>query len=165
MRDRRIGLRSKNFSSSARGVRDGDLRPGCAADAALLAPQPAPDCGLKQSNLKTPDPARWTRLHHGHVRKCNRNTVRECFGQQSGAVGRFDHMGGETSMASWRTDSASDKSFFCRTGSTLSPASNVQLYACSRVNSRLEFRSETWKSSGESDDDDALRFAWGSSTR
>jgi hypothetical protein len=37
------------------------------------------------------------------------------------------------------------------------------LYACSPVNSRQEFRSETRKSSSESDDEDALRFARGSS--
>ena len=39
------------------------------------------------------------------------------------------------------------------------------LYACSRVNSRQEFRSETRKSSGESDHEDALRFARGPSRR
>jgi hypothetical protein len=39
------------------------------------------------------------------------------------------------------------------------------LYACSRVNSRRQFPTEPRKSSSESDDGHALRFARGSSTR
>jgi hypothetical protein len=39
------------------------------------------------------------------------------------------------------------------------------LYECSRANSRRQFRAETRKSSSESDDEDALRCARGSSER
>jgi hypothetical protein len=60
---------------------------------------------------------------------------------------------------------ASDKSFFRRTGSTLSKAVMFSLYECSTVNSRREFRTKTRKSSSESDDEDALRFARGASER
>jgi len=44
-------------------------------------------------------------------------------------------------------------------------AVTFSLYECSTVNSRREFRTETGKSSSESDDEDALRCAWGSSER
>jgi hypothetical protein len=44
-------------------------------------------------------------------------------------------------------------------------AVTFSLYECSRVNSRREFRTETGKSSSESDDEDALRCARGSSER
>jgi hypothetical protein len=60
---------------------------------------------------------------------------------------------------------ASDKSFFCRTGSTSSKTATFSLYECSTANSRREFRTRTRKSSSESDDEDALRCARGSSER
>ena len=60
---------------------------------------------------------------------------------------------------------ASDKSFFCRTGSTSSKTVTFSLYECSTANSRREFRTMTRKSSSESDDEDALRSARGSSER
>lgn len=39
-------------------------------DAALLAPQPAPDCEFKRSDLKTIDPDEWTRLKAEYERQC-----------------------------------------------------------------------------------------------
>jgi hypothetical protein len=59
----------------------------------------------------------------------------------------------------------SDKSFFRRTGSTLSKTVTFSLYECSTVNSRREFRTKTRKSSSVSDDEDALRFARRASER
>src|ERR1700687_6147345 len=44
-------------------------------------------------------------------------------------------------------------------------AVKINLYGSSTANSRRKFRSETRKSSSESDDEDALRFARGSSER
>ena len=52
----------------------------CRPDPALLAPQPAPDCGFERSNLKTLDPDGWARLKLEYERKCYQNaekTVRE----------------------------------------------------------------------------------------
>jgi hypothetical protein len=57
------------------------------------------------------------------------------------------------------------KSFFCRTGPTLSTAVEVQFVGVLQSNSRREFRTETGKSSSESEDGHALRFARGSSER
>jgi len=37
---------------------------------ALLAPQPAPDCELKASDLKTVDPDQWARLRLDYERQC-----------------------------------------------------------------------------------------------
>ena len=37
---------------------------------ALLAPQPAPDCELKASDLKTVDPDQWARLKLDYERQC-----------------------------------------------------------------------------------------------
>jgi hypothetical protein len=37
---------------------------------ALLTPQPAPDCELKASNLKTVDPDQWARLKLDYERQC-----------------------------------------------------------------------------------------------
>ncbi len=42
----------------------------CRADRALLAPQPAPDCGFGWSNLNSLDA---TRLKLGYERNCYRN--------------------------------------------------------------------------------------------
>jgi hypothetical protein len=37
---------------------------------ALLAPQPAPDCEFKRSDLKTVDPEQWARLKLDYERQC-----------------------------------------------------------------------------------------------
>ena len=42
----------------------------CRPDTALLAPQPAPDCGFTQANLKTLDPDQWARLKLEYELKC-----------------------------------------------------------------------------------------------
>ena len=42
----------------------------CRPDHALLAPQPAPDCGFARANLKTLDPDQWTRLKLEYELKC-----------------------------------------------------------------------------------------------
>ena len=42
----------------------------CRPDKALLAPQPAPDCGFGRANLKTLDPEQWARLKHEYELKC-----------------------------------------------------------------------------------------------
>jgi hypothetical protein len=42
----------------------------CRPDNALLAPQPAPDCGFSRANLKTLDPDQWTRLKLEYELKC-----------------------------------------------------------------------------------------------
>jgi hypothetical protein len=47
--------------------------PMCRPDRALLAPQPAPDCGFAWSNLKTLDPDQWARLKLEYERKCYQN--------------------------------------------------------------------------------------------
>jgi hypothetical protein len=39
-------------------------------DPALLAPQPAPDCEYKRSDLKTVDPDEWARLKAEYERQC-----------------------------------------------------------------------------------------------
>src|SRR5271166_5198506 len=39
-------------------------------DPALLAPQPAPDCEYKKSDLKTVDPDEWARLKAEYERQC-----------------------------------------------------------------------------------------------
>jgi hypothetical protein len=45
----------------------------CRPDRALLAPQPAPDCGFGSFNLKTLDPDQWPRLKLEYERKCYQN--------------------------------------------------------------------------------------------
>lgn len=42
----------------------------CRPDSALLAPQPAPDCGFVRANLKTLDPDQWARLKLAYELKC-----------------------------------------------------------------------------------------------
>ena len=42
----------------------------CRPDNALLAPQPAPDCGFGRANLKTLDPDQWARLKLEYELKC-----------------------------------------------------------------------------------------------
>jgi hypothetical protein len=45
----------------------------CRPDRALLAPQPAPDCGFGSFSLKTLDPDQWARLKLEYERKCYQN--------------------------------------------------------------------------------------------
>jgi hypothetical protein len=45
----------------------------CRPDRALLAPQPAPDCGFGRSDLKTLDPDQWAQLKLEYERKCYQN--------------------------------------------------------------------------------------------
>jgi hypothetical protein len=42
-------------------------------DLALLSPQPAPDCELKRSDLRTVDPDVWARLKVEYERQCYQN--------------------------------------------------------------------------------------------
>lgn len=42
-------------------------------DLALLSPQPAPDCELKRSALRTVDPDEWARLKVEYERQCYQN--------------------------------------------------------------------------------------------
>jgi hypothetical protein len=46
-------------------------------DPALLAPQPAPDCEYKKSNIKTVDPDEWARLKTEYELQCYRETENE----------------------------------------------------------------------------------------
>jgi hypothetical protein len=50
----------------------------CRPDVALLAPQPAPECGFGRSSLKTPGPDRWVCLKLEYERKYNQNAARAC---------------------------------------------------------------------------------------
>jgi hypothetical protein len=43
------------------------------ADPALLAPQPAPDCEFKRTDVGTVDPNEWTRLKIDYERQCYQN--------------------------------------------------------------------------------------------
>jgi hypothetical protein len=44
----------------------------CRPDPALLAPQPAPDCGFGRADLKTVDPDQWVHLKLEYELKCYR---------------------------------------------------------------------------------------------
>jgi len=46
--------------------------PICRPDRALLAPQPAPDCGFGRADLKTVDPDQWAHLKLEYELKCYR---------------------------------------------------------------------------------------------
>ena len=45
----------------------------CRPDRALLAPQPAPDCAFRRSDLKTLDPDLWARMKIEYERECYQN--------------------------------------------------------------------------------------------
>jgi hypothetical protein len=62
----RAAARSRQPAVSIRYVELKIRRP----DAALLAPQPAPDCEFKRSDLKTVDPDEWARLKVEYERQC-----------------------------------------------------------------------------------------------
>lgn len=53
-------------------IRQGDS-PICRPDAALLAPQSAPDCLFRRAELKTIDPDQWARLKVEYERQCYQN--------------------------------------------------------------------------------------------
>jgi hypothetical protein len=48
----------------------------CRPDRALLAPQPAPDCAFRRSDLKTLDPDLWARLKIEYERECYQTAER-----------------------------------------------------------------------------------------
>ena len=58
-------------------------------DPALLAPQPAPDCEYKRSDLKTVDADEWARLKAEYERQCYRDAekaTRERLGQLQASI-------------------------------------------------------------------------------
>lgn len=61
--------RSDPISASAVSPTSSELHI-CRPDRALLAPQPAPDCGFGRADLKTLDPDQWTRLKLEYELKC-----------------------------------------------------------------------------------------------
>lgn len=65
----RAAARPRQPAVSIRYVEPKIRRP----DAALLAPQPAPDCEFKRSDLKTVDPDEWARLKVEYERQCYQN--------------------------------------------------------------------------------------------
>lgn len=143
----------------------------CRPDCALLAPQPAPDCGFGRSTSR-PSP-RSARLKLEYERKWHQTAnkiVREycaCCKPQQGTERRpFDNDGSAKRRWVMRQGSAHTTSHFSAALDQHYPqAATFSLYECSKANSRREFRTETRKSSSESDDEYALRFARGSSTR
>lgn len=62
----RVAVRSRRHSEQPRYVAPRIRRP----NAALLSPQPAPDCEFKMSDLKTVDPDQWARLKVEYERQC-----------------------------------------------------------------------------------------------
>jgi hypothetical protein len=62
----RVTARPRRAPETIRYVRPNIRRP----DTALLAPQPAPDCEFKRSDLKTVDPDEWARLKVEYERQC-----------------------------------------------------------------------------------------------
>ena len=62
----RAPLRARRYSEPVRYAEPKVRRP----DPVLLAPQPAPDCEFKRSDLKTVDPDEWARLKVEYERQC-----------------------------------------------------------------------------------------------
>jgi hypothetical protein len=62
----RAPVRTRRYSEPYRYAEPKIRRP----DLALLSPQPAPDCELKRSDLKTVDPDEWARLKVEYERQC-----------------------------------------------------------------------------------------------
>ena len=52
-------------------------------DPALLAPQPAPDCEYRKSDLKTVDPDEWARLKAEYERQCYQDAEKAARGRLS----------------------------------------------------------------------------------
>ena len=68
----RAAARPRQPAVSIRYVEPKIRRP----DAALLVPQPAPDCEFKRSDLKTVDPDEWARLKVEYERQCFQDAER-----------------------------------------------------------------------------------------
>ena len=62
----RAPVRTRRYSEPYRYAEPKIRRP----DLALLSPQPAPDCELKRSDLRTADPDEWARLKVEYERQC-----------------------------------------------------------------------------------------------
>jgi hypothetical protein len=65
----RAPLRTRRSAEPTRYAEPKVRRP----DPALLSPQPAPDCELKRSDLRTADPDEWARLKVEYERQCYQN--------------------------------------------------------------------------------------------
>jgi hypothetical protein len=65
----RAPVRTRRYSEPTRYAEPKIRRP----DLALLSPQPAPDCELKRSDLRTVDPDEWARLKVEYERQCYQN--------------------------------------------------------------------------------------------
>ena len=68
----RTAVRTRRYSESYRYAAPRIRRP----DAALLSPQPAPDCEFNRSDLKTVDPVEWARLKTEYERQCYQDAER-----------------------------------------------------------------------------------------
>jgi hypothetical protein len=60
---------SDPFGASATAAANSEPQT-CRPDHALLAPQPAPDCGFGRADLKTVDPDQWSHLKLEYELKC-----------------------------------------------------------------------------------------------
>jgi hypothetical protein len=65
----RAPVRTRRHSEPYRHAEPKIRRPALA----LLSPQPAPDCELKRSDLRTVDPDEWARLKVEYERQCYQN--------------------------------------------------------------------------------------------
>ncbi|HLX13952.1 MAG TPA: hypothetical protein VKS24_01930 [Bradyrhizobium sp.] len=57
-------------AANADAASSANSEPICRPDRALLAPQPAPDCGFGRADLKTVDPDQWAHLKLEYELKC-----------------------------------------------------------------------------------------------
>jgi hypothetical protein len=65
----RAPVHTRRYAEPARYAEPKVRRP----DPALLSPQPAPDCELKRSDVRTVDPDEWARLKVEYERQCYQN--------------------------------------------------------------------------------------------
>ena len=65
----RAPLHTRRYAQPTRYAEPKIRRPNLA----LLSPQPAPDCELKRSDLRTVDPDEWARLRVEYERQCYQN--------------------------------------------------------------------------------------------
>ena len=68
----RAAVRIRRYSEPYRYAAPRIRRP----DAALLSPQPAPDCEFNRSDLRTVDPVEWARLKTEYERQCYQDAER-----------------------------------------------------------------------------------------
>ena len=68
----RTAVRTRRYSEPNRYAAPRIRRP----DAALLSPQPAPDCEFNRSDLRTVDPVEWARLKTEYERQCYQDAER-----------------------------------------------------------------------------------------